>query len=651
MNRAHASLIALLLAAAPATLAAQATVYPVYNHERPAGSMIVSRSANGDSIRVRFVFTDRNRGTRIDVLYRMHGDSVVGIESRPVLANGSVGEPTEKLEIAGDSVRRWSLAKSSAAKAEKGVFYTLTYNPFEQLRTAKYLMRQPNHSTKTVGDSSLRLDVVKQLDVPTAHGRQRVRLVTIEDGDGTPSMLWLDEHDELFATEADWFMTVKEGAEPALPMLRKAETELRDATAEAMNRRVVKQTSGTLAITNGDLFDSDRGIVRPRTTVIVRGDRVIAVGPADSIAVPAGATVIDATGKTVMPGMWDMHGHMQTTSQSQGGPMQLSLGITTVRDLGSDPDISIANRDHAAAGKIAAPREILSGFIDGPGAWAGPTPNIVRTEAEARAFVAHFDSLGYKQIKLYNLVHPDLVPTFAAEAHKRGMRLSGHIPRGLSVSAAIDLGFDEVNHAAFLFSTFYQDSLYMPTMRAYSLVATQVAPFIDVDGPGMTSLIADLARHHTVIDGTFAVWIVGANTGIAQAVGAGVPSNAQKSDANYMRLLRRLYDAGVTLIPGTDAYGSLTFDKELELYEKVGIPAPVVLQIATIVPARVMKDDRDYGSVAVGKVADLFIVNGKPAEHVRDIRNVERVVRAGRLYDANDLRAASGLAAYLNQPN
>jgi hypothetical protein len=395
----------LFFASAPATLAAQATVYPVYNHERPAGSMIVSRTANGDSIRVRFVFTDRNRGARIEVLYRMHGDSVVGIESRPVLANGSVGEPTEKLEITGDSVRRWSPAKSSAAKAVRGVFYTLTYSPFEELRTAKYLLRQSNHFTKTVGDSSLRLDVVKQLDVPTAHGRERVRLVTTDNGDGTPSMLWLDEHDELFATEADWFMTVKEGAEPALPTLRKAETELRDATAEAMNRRVVKQTSGTLAITNGDLFDSDRGVMRPRTTVIVRGERIVAVGPADSIAVPAGATVIDATGKTVMPGMWDVHGHMQATSQSQGGPMQLSLGVTTVRDLGSDPDIAVANRDRAAAGKIAGPREILSGFIDGPGAWAGPTPNIVRTEAEARAFVAHFDSLGYKQIKLYNLVH------------------------------------------------------------------------------------------------------------------------------------------------------------------------------------------------------------------------------------------------------
>jgi imidazolonepropionase-like amidohydrolase len=146
-----------------------------------------------------------------------------------------------------------------------------------------------------------------------------------------------------------------------------------------------------------------------------------------------------------------------------------------------------------------------------------------------------------------------------------------------------------------------------------------------------------------VIDGTFAIWVVGSNNGIAQAVGAGTSSDVAKSDANYMRLLRRLYDAGVTLVPGTDDWGSMTFDSELELYERVGIPAPVVLQIATIIPARVMKDDRDYGSVAVGKVADLFIVNGNPAEHVKDVRNVEQVVRAGRLYEASALRIATGL--------
>jgi imidazolonepropionase-like amidohydrolase len=384
--------------------------------------------------------------------------------------------------------------------------------------------------------------------------------------------------------------------------------------------------------------------MRPRTTVIVRGDRIVAVGPSDSLRAPQGATVSDAAGKTVMPGMWEMHGHMQMTSELTSGPMQLSFGITTVRDLASDIDVAVSDRDRAQSGAIAGPHVVLAGFIEGPGKWAGPTAVLVRTEDEARRWVARYDSLGYKQIKVYNLVHPDLIPTIAAEAHARGMRLSGHIPRGLTVPNSIELGFDEVNHAAFLFSTFYQDSLYVPTMRAYSAVATAVAPNIDVDGPAMTQLIGMLKRHGTVIDGTFSVWITSAGTGIGQAVGAGVPTDTRKADANYSRLIKRLYDAGVTLVAGTDAFGSTSYDTELELYEKAGIPAPVVLQIATIGAARVMKDDKDYGSLASGKVADIIVVNGKPIDHVSDVRKVETVIRAGRVYDAHELRVATGLA-------
>jgi len=486
--------------------------------------------------------------------------------------------------------------------------------------------------------------VLKEATVSTSRGKEHVRLVSMDRGVGaSPQLIWLDANDDLFATEVSWFITVKPGAEVALPALRKIETAYRDAQAEALNARLVKRTNGTVAIKNGDLFDSERGLMQPRMTVVIRGDRIAAVGPADSVAIPTDATVIDATGKTIMPGMWEMHGHMQLTSENSGSPMQLSYGITTARDLASDIDVATSQRDRAQAGRIAAPRAVLAGFIEGPGKWAGPTAVLVRTEDEARQWVARYDSMGYKQIKLYNLVHPDLVPTIAAEAHKRGMRLSGHMPRGLTVPSAIRLGFDEVNHAAFLFSTFYQDSLYVPTMRAYSAVASAVAANIDVDGPAMSDLIAVLKRNNTVIDGTFSVWITSAGTGIAQAVGAGVASDVQKADANYLRLIKRLFDAGVTLVPGTDAFGSTSYDTELELYEKAGIPAATVLQIATLVPARVMKEDKDYGSIAVGKVADIAIVNGKPAEHVSDVRKVEQVIRGGRLYDAHDLQVATGL--------
>jgi hypothetical protein len=219
------------------------------------------------------------------------------------------------------------------------------------------------------------------------------------------------------------------------------------------------------------------------------------------------------------------------------------------------------------------------------------------------------------------------------------MRLSGHIPRGLSVPAAVQLGYDEIQHAAFLFSTFFQDSLYLPTMRAYSAVATAVAPNFDVDGQPMTDVIAFLRQHNTVIDGTFNIWIGGG----AAAVGAGGSTNQQRADAAYLRLIRRLYDAGVTLVAGTDNPAGTTYHREIELYEQAGIPAPQVLQIATIGSARVMKEQKDYGSVVPGKVADIIIVNGMPAQHVADIEKVETVIRGGRIYNVHELlNAVSG---------
>jgi imidazolonepropionase-like amidohydrolase len=634
-------MIPLLLAAT--LLVADSTVYSVLNHDRPAGSMVVTR--NGDTTSVRFVFTDRNRGTRSFTRYVIHDGRVVSLENRPVLPDDRLGDPTFRVEMIGDSIRQWTPARTVTEARKNDVYYATGFSPFDQALLAQYLLKQPGRTGKLPGNSTAHLEIVKELSVPTSRGSERVRLVAIDRGFGaTPQMMWLDRDDNLFATEVSWFMTVKPGAESALPALRKAEFAVRDAGAEALNKRLQKPTSGTVAIVNGDLFDSERGMMRPRQTVLVRGDRIVAVGPSDSVAVPQGATVIDAAGKTVMPGMWEMHGHMQLTSESTSGPMQLSYGITTVRDLASDLDVAVSERDRAQAGVIASPHMVLAGFMEGPGKWAGPTPVLVRTEDEARQWVARYDSLGYKQIKVYNLVHPDLIPTIAAEAHKRGMRLSGHIPRGLSVPAAVQLGFDEVNHAAFLFSTFYQDSLYVPTMRAYSAVATAVAPNIDVDGAAMTQLIDLFKRRGTVIDGTFSVWITSAGTGIGQAVGAGVSANAQKADANYMRLLKRLYDAGVPLVAGTDNFGSQSYDTELELYEKAGIPAPVVLQIATIGAARVMKDDRDYGSLTTGKIADIIVVNGRPIDHVSDVRKVETVIRAGRVYDAQEIRVATGLA-------
>jgi imidazolonepropionase-like amidohydrolase len=634
----------LSLLAALALANADTTRYVVLNHGRDAGEMVVIRS--GDSTFVSYNFIDRNRGLRIESRYRMAPNGTfAGGESKSFTVDGRPAGPVSSFEIVGDSIRRsGGQSGMTTVRMEPGTYYgPVGGTPYERAVFAHHVLRQPQHTVKLPNGSSASVEIVKDTTVQTKTGRQHVRLAMVRVGSAnSPGGVWLDDRDGVFASDVSWFITVKPTAVGALPALRAAEVAYRDTQAEAMAKQLAKPVNGALVIKNGDLFDSERGVVRPGITIVIDKERIVAVGPGDSVKVPAGATVIDASGESIVPGLWDMHSHMQLTSETGGSVSQLSFGLTTVRDLASDLDVAVSQRDRARAGRIAGPREILAGFIEGPGKWAGPSEALARTEDDARRWVAWYDSMGYKQIKVYNLVHPDLVPTIAAEAHKRGMRLSGHIPRGLTVPAAVQLGFDEINHAAFLFSTFYQDSLYVPTMRAYSAVAQSVASTIDVDGPEMTRLIEFLKQHNTVIDGTFNVWITSGNSGIGPGVSGTVPSDVQKADANYLRLIKRLHDAGVTMVPGTDNSAGTTYNDELEVYERAGVPAPQVLQMATITSARVMKDDREYGSIAPGKVADVIIVDGKPAEHVADLRKVQQVIRGGRLYDVQDLKSAIG---------
>ncbi|MEX2181535.1 MAG: amidohydrolase family protein [Gemmatimonadaceae bacterium] len=622
-------MLAHTLLATTLALSADTTTYVVLNHGRPAGEMRVV--ADADSLVVTYGHIDRNRGRWVQSRYLVDADgSVRAGESRPMTRDGAVGAATDGYEIAGDSVRFTRGGDDARTVARRdGVYALANSTAWDQARIVRHLLARPAHTTRVLPTGiELRLEIAADTVVPSTRGGVRLRLAMLHGVGATSQAVWVDASGALAASAVGWFVTVRPDIVPALPLLRAIETAYRNEAGNALASQIRVTASGLVVIRDADVFEAERGVLLPRHTIVVEGGRITAVGPAASVRTPRGAHVIDAGGKTVVPGLWDMHTHFQLASQTGTVVRHLAIGVTTIRDMASDTDVGLSHRDRANAGTIVSPRVILAGFIEGPGLWAGPSDVLVRTEAEAREWVARYDSLGYRQVKLYNLVHPDLVPAIAAEARARGMRLSGHVPRGLSVGAAIRLGFDEINHAAFLFSTFHQDSLYYPTMRPYSGVAAVVAPNTDVDGAPMTALLADLKAHGTVVDGTFNLWM-------RDTTGSDSLS-ARAGNRAYLRLVRRLFDAGVTIVPGTD--GS-SYNAELELYERAGIPPMQVLQLATLGSARVMGEAAAIGNIAPGMVADLVIIDGRPTERIADLRRVHLVMRGGRAYAPADLLA------------
>jgi imidazolonepropionase-like amidohydrolase len=645
--------------------------YEVTNHGRHAGTMEVVTVADTIVVRVR----SRDRGNEVDATTRYVTDET-GTIVRLEVSTAARPDPFERFALV-DGAARWRTPiDSGTASVDVPAFYwPRVYDTFNAARLAAFLLDQPQQTADLLpfhapGSAHVAIDTVVAAD-----GRsERIRLVVMDVPDFAPYLVWLDARDELFASDAAWFSTVRSGFVSVLPELRSLERRVLAERSEAVARRLTTPRTGPLVIRNGNFFDSEAATIRTGMTVIVEGERITAVGVDGSVPIPAGATILDATGKTILPGLWDMHGHIDAWREGRaelGGILALANGITTIRDLAADVDRAVSFRDRAAAGTLISPRILLAGFIDGPGRGAGPTDAIVSTEDEAIEWVARYDSLGYRQIKVYGLVHPVLVATIAVEAKKRGMRLSGHVPVGLSVTDVVRLGFDELQHLNILMSNLFRpDSMLVVGLKAraggerpdpggrLSLLRA-----MDVDGPEATRLIGFLRDHRTVIDGTLNLY---EDRGTALADGTDpllgptldwlppiarrgytvaptpAPPASRLVQAKYHAFVKRLFDAGVTIVPGTDNI-AFAYVGELETYERAGIPTPEVLRIATLVPAQVMGEERDYGSIEVGKVADIIIVDGNPAARIADLRRIETVMRAGRVYSVRDLYAEVGV--------
>ena len=405
-----------------------------------------------------------------------------------------------------------------------------------------------------------------------------------------------------------------------------------------------------MALVGGTLID---GTGRPPVKdaiVVVDGDRIVAAGPRASVALPAGATVLDVTGDSVLPGLWDMHAHVEQVEQ---GVVYLAAGVTTVRDMGNVLEFITGVRDVIDAGRGLGPRVIADGLVDGSGDAAAGTVRIV-TREDIAPTIDRLKKAGCPEVKIYSSVAPALVAPIVAYAHAHGMRAVGHVPEGMTSQQAIDAGYDSISHLPYLLDGLLPHRVTEHLSRPERL---QRLAALDLASPVLTRELASLVAHHVVLDDTLSLYEQLFHTpeedaarepGIAtlprelEATLGGIPpAMARDGDAafeKYVALLRELHRRGVPIVAGTDInVPGHSLHRELELYVKAGFTPMEAIQAATLVPARFMHLDRELGTVEVGKRADLVVVHGDPLADVSAIRRTALVVTRGRAYDSGAL--------------
>ena len=624
-----------------------------------AGKSLQTVAADGTT-QIQYEYNDRGRGPEVRGRYRFDSR---GFPTLVELAGHDYYKaPVDERLAFADGEARWKSTSEQGEAAGSAFYVSVNGPPVEIGWLVNALQKSPNRTIRLLPGGEAHLEEGPKATLRHASQSEPVTEYLVTGLDFVPTPVWLDRNNRFFAVASPWFSVVKEGWESSIDEL----VRLQDTADDMRYRNLAKrlgQHPNRLMIRHVRLFDSVTASTKENQIVSIENDRIESVGPERNLTADRDTQVIDGSGQTLLPGLWDMHVHTQPAS----GILNVASGVTSVRDLANDMDMLLRVRKQYDTGETIGPRIFMAGFIDGRGPFQGPTKVFADSEAEARAAIDKYSSMGYQQIKVYSSLKPELVAPIAAMAHAKGMRLSGHVPNGMTAEQFIRNGADEVQHMNFIFLNFMADKGADTRTPARFTVAGENGAMLDLNSPRVLDFIRLLREHGTVVDPTMVVFEnlftdrPGRVSASWEPVVSRLPAQIQRqtktgglptdtkdqiykdSFAVMLRMLKRLYDSGIPLVAGTDRVEGLMLHRELELWVKAGIPPEKVLQSATLGAAKIVKADGELGSIERGKKADLVLVTGNPIVNISDIRRPTIVIKNGVEYRSSELYEALGI--------
>ncbi|HEX4067888.1 MAG TPA: amidohydrolase family protein [Acidobacteriaceae bacterium] len=638
----------------------QTVRYAILMNGSKAGAE-VDTFAKGGRVDSTFEYNDRGRGPKTEAHWILDAS---GMPSRvDVTGVDYLKAPVDEHFAIDHGQAEWK-SSSEHDHAAAGRFYAGINTPaVEGALLVRLLARAGTAGVPLYPSGVAHLEKIRET---TVHGSSGQAMHVTEYGlDGLsfePVTIWMDDDLRMFAEPGPWFALLREGWESTNAELYGLQVKDEQERYLRLAQELTRHPAQAVAIEHVRLYDSVHATMLEDQTVVVNRERIAAAGPAANVPVPAGAERIDGRGKTLLPGLFDMHVHLQGDLD---GILHVASGVTSVRDMGNSIEVLTRLDEQFRSGTAIGPRVAKAGLIDGPGPYQAPTGIFAATQQEANAAVNRYADLGYVQTKLYSSFDPSLVPEVIWLSHARGMRVSGHVPSGMTAAQFVEEGADEIQHINFILLNFLSDKVKDTRGTARFTGVGQYGAGIDLHSKEVSDFIALLQRHHTTVDVTLATFedMFTARPGQLAPTWAPVldrlPPQVQRSaftgglpvtsanDQTYrqswavmLQMTKRLYDAGVPILAGTDDTPGLMLHRELEEEVRAGIPPLRALQNATWLAATVLREESELGSIDVGKRADMVLVEGDPGKNISDIRRCRTVFKDGAVYDSGKLYEA-----------
>lgn len=640
--------------------------FTLHKFEQAIGEETYEIRRDGDALsaKIDFKFTDRGQAVPLSTTFHCAQDltpqsfEIKGRTARPVTID-------EAVTIEDGKAHFRSRDKQSELALPTGAFFTIAgYAPttMQMLMVRYWAAHGSPAQLTTLPNGSVRIEARGQDAIQIGSKDETLDRYTVEGLIWGRETLWFDGQRNLVAAvttdaEFDHFEAIRDGYEGALgTFVSKAGADGMSSLAE-ISKGIPGSHASTLAIVGATLIDGTGAAPVADSAVVIEKGRIVAAGPRSKVKIPRHANVVDATGKTILPGLWDMHAHFE---QVEWGPIYLAAGVTTVRDCGNEFEFITAVRDAIAQGRGLGPRLLLAGIVDGTGPYAISVQR-VDTPEQARMWTDRYHDAGFQQMKIYSSVKLEEVKAVADEAHRLGMTVTGHVPNGLNAYQVIEAGQDQINHIGYVMdimhAPFPADMKREDRMKAMA--------DLDLNSAEAEKAISFLKDHHTVIDPTMALFELFTATtakppasfepGVAkiapelaqQLTDVEPPSErteiGQRVFNKEIALTGALHKAGIPIVAGTDqAVPGYSLHREIELYVQAGFTPMEAIQAATIVPARAMGLEKESGTVEKRKRGDVVVISGNPLEDIHNTRHVEYVVTNGVMYHAAELWESVG---------
>ncbi len=657
-----------LALAALSPLHAASEEFTVIIGGNPVGHVKVTQDAA--NIAIDFDIKNNGRGPTIAETLRL---DAAGLPTAWTITGATTfGSKVDEMFARDDESARWrdSTGEGRAESAAPRLYIGQSASPWALGMYARALLAAADRKLPVHPGGELTLAAGDALQVSDGKTAIEVRQYTISGLDLDPSYILLDADNALFATISSRGVVVRRGFEAEEQRLREIAVALGQQRFESIQARTAHRYAAPVRISNVRVFDPASMRLSAAQSVLVHDRRITGLQPLDTPAVP-GEVLIDGEGGTLVPGMYEMHAH----GGENGAILNIAAGVTSSRDMGNDNAVLDALIRSIEAGRVGGPRIARSGFIEGKSPFNSNNGILVSSQAQALDAVRWYAARGFIQVKLYNSMNPAWTAAAVTDAHRLGLRASGHVPAFSNADAMIAAGYDELTHINQIMLGWVlaegED-----TRTLLRLTALKRLQDLDLKSPPVRKTFELILANKVAVEPTIAIHenlllhqsgrvprgaadiIDNMPTGWQRNAKQGwtdmsAPGDAEAYAAAWDKLLatvREMHQRGVLLIPGTDLGGGLAYHRELMLFEKVGFSPAQTLKRATLDMAEYLEQEQSLGSIERGKLADFFLVPGDPTTDLAQLRKIRMVVKDGTVYFPSEIYTEFGIKPFASAP-